>query len=97
MYTGIRLECLVLLIVLMFLASSRSEVNIALTGSAAQSTDRELSRWKAPQGIDGCTNQNIGSGCCAHTKDGRYKEAWWRVDLGQTMTIQNITIYYRGG
>ncbi|XP_069127380.1 receptor-type tyrosine-protein phosphatase alpha-like isoform X2 [Argopecten irradians] len=83
------------LVMLFFVQTTRSEINVALSGTATQSSDQELHRWLAPNAIDNCTNQNISSNCCIHTKTNTHKQAWWRVDLGLERTIQRITIYYR--
>ncbi|XP_033738344.1 multiple epidermal growth factor-like domains protein 10 isoform X2 [Pecten maximus] len=86
----------IFLILLFIVPASRPEINVALTGTASQSSD-DQSRWGAGRVIDNCTTQTVNSNCCSHTKSGTYKEAWWRVDLGQTKTILYVTIYYRGG
>ncbi|XP_069128584.1 uncharacterized protein [Argopecten irradians] len=70
-------------------------VNVALTGTAIQSSYLDRKRWYAQRAIDNCTLQTIESDCCSLTKPNLYKEAWWRLDLGLVMTIQDITIYYR--
>ncbi|XP_069109705.1 fucolectin-5-like, partial [Argopecten irradians] len=71
--------------------------NVALRRSAIQSSEQDVNKWPARNAIDGCINQDINSGCCSVTKAGRYKQAWWRVDLGVFWTIDYITIYYRSG
>ncbi|XP_069127387.1 fucolectin-3-like [Argopecten irradians] len=85
----------IFLVMLFFVQTTRSEINVATMGFASQSSDQLTDNWKAGKAIDKCTNQDINNDCCTHTKAGHYKQAWWRVDLKQAMTIQRITIYYR--
>ncbi|XP_033729657.1 scavenger receptor class F member 1-like [Pecten maximus] len=49
-------------------------------------------RYKASSVVDNCTD--FSTYCCTHTNDGQ-NTAWWRVDLGELMTITRIKIYYR--
>ncbi|XP_060078172.1 scavenger receptor class F member 2-like [Ylistrum balloti] len=95
MSTGISLpNSQLLLLMLLTVPASRSEKNVALTGTATQSADQDSS-WTADKAIDDCTSNNIPSDCCAHTKVKGAKKAWWRVDLGEPRTIQYITIHNR--
>ncbi|XP_033739161.1 cell death abnormality protein 1-like [Pecten maximus] len=86
----------IFLILVFIVPATRPESNVAFTGTARQSSD-EQSKWGAGRAINNCTTQTVASLCCSHTKAKKFKKAWWRVDLGQTRTIQYITIYYRGG
>ncbi|XP_021364981.1 uncharacterized protein LOC110457862, partial [Mizuhopecten yessoensis] len=85
----------VCLILFILIRKTRSEANVALVKAAEQSSNTNT-KWVASKVVDGCTEITIGSDCCTHTK-GDQKQVWWRVDLGQLMTINSITIYYRGG
>ncbi|XP_060085464.1 multiple epidermal growth factor-like domains protein 11 [Ylistrum balloti] len=86
----------VFLILFIFLQTSRSESNLALLKNASQSSDLG-DTWTASKVVDNCVATNIAKGCCTHTKPGVHKEAWWRVDLGELMTVDKIKIYYRHG
>ncbi|XP_060078171.1 multiple epidermal growth factor-like domains protein 11 [Ylistrum balloti] len=84
----------VFLLLLLSVPLYKPERNVALTGTAIQSTDQGH-LWTANKAIDNCINQSVTSNCCALTSDEGYTQAEWRVDLGQMRTIQYITIYFR--
>ncbi|XP_069128346.1 uncharacterized protein [Argopecten irradians] len=69
--------------------------NVAISGTAQQSSNMDNTRWLAKQAVDGCVQTTITSGCCSHTRAIGPNTAWWRVDLGTLVTINAITIYYR--
>ncbi|XP_021354865.1 scavenger receptor class F member 1-like [Mizuhopecten yessoensis] len=97
MTTTRKLRCWeILLILLSTVLVSRSEVNVALLKRAEQSSNVRVN-WVAGNVLDGCTQTTIGSDCCTHTDGDGQKQAWWRVDLSELITINRITIYYRGG
>ncbi|XP_069125795.1 receptor-type tyrosine-protein phosphatase epsilon-like [Argopecten irradians] len=68
--------------------------NVAVRKSATQSSS--INGWGADKALDNCTDTFVASGCCSHTNPTGYMNAQWDVDLGQLMTINDITIYYRG-
>ncbi|XP_033729633.1 platelet endothelial aggregation receptor 1-like [Pecten maximus] len=70
----------------------RSENNVARSKQAEQSSD--YFEHVASRGVDDCLQTNLESNCCAHTLNG-FQKAWWRVDLGELVTINRIKIYYR--
>ncbi|XP_069125813.1 uncharacterized protein [Argopecten irradians] len=82
-------------IIFAILRSSVSERNVAMSGTAQQSSNQNDKIWLAEQAVDGCQEVTIPSGCCSHTKAEGQKTAWWRVNLGEFITINYITIYYR--
>ncbi|XP_069126725.1 fucolectin-4-like isoform X2 [Argopecten irradians] len=81
-------------ILLVLCSIGRSEDNVALNKTAEQSSDLFVDKWLANKAVDGCENTNVYSDCCTHTGPNT-EEAWWRVDLGELMTVNQITIYYR--
>ncbi|XP_069126726.1 uncharacterized protein [Argopecten irradians] len=83
-------------ILLVLCSIGRSEDNVALNKTAEQSSDLFVDKWLANKAVDGCENTNVYSDCCTHTGPNT-EEAWWRVDLGELMTVNQITIYYRDG
>ncbi|XP_069126703.1 receptor-type tyrosine-protein phosphatase alpha-like isoform X2 [Argopecten irradians] len=87
----------IFLVMLFFVQTTRSEINVSVFKTASQSSNQETNKWRAERGIDNCTLQKIDQNCCTHTKTQDFKEAWWRVNLGESHTIQRITIYYRDG
>ncbi|XP_069126470.1 receptor-type tyrosine-protein phosphatase epsilon-like isoform X2 [Argopecten irradians] len=74
----------------------KSKSNLARWKQASQSSNAN-DKWVASKAIDGCRDTHITDDCCTHTLGGGPKTAWWRVDLGEPMTINSITIYYRAG
>ncbi|XP_069127383.1 receptor-type tyrosine-protein phosphatase alpha-like [Argopecten irradians] len=86
----------IFLVLLFFIPASRAAYQINITNNAAsQSSEQDSLRWGASKAIDGCTNQLMQSDCCSHTGTKQYKQAWWRVNIGQGLTIGYITIFYR--
>ncbi|XP_021354755.1 receptor-type tyrosine-protein phosphatase T-like, partial [Mizuhopecten yessoensis] len=67
--------------------------NISIRKSVATSSNQDVAKWPASAAVDGDIRQEITY--CAHTLAENQLTAWWRVDLGQLMTINYITIYYR--
>ncbi|XP_069128342.1 uncharacterized protein [Argopecten irradians] len=86
----------VIVIVFAVMRSGVSESNVAISGTAQQSSNMDNARWLAEEAVDGCVQTTITSGCCSHTRAIGPNTAWWRVDLGTLVTINAITIYYRG-
>ncbi|XP_033729637.1 receptor-type tyrosine-protein phosphatase T-like [Pecten maximus] len=86
----------VILIILMVLNTVVSESNVAVSKSANQSSDYN-NKWIAGKAVDNCLNTDVRYGCCIHTKDIGHDTVWWRVDLGELVTVNRIKIYYRGG
>ncbi|XP_069128446.1 scavenger receptor class F member 1-like [Argopecten irradians] len=84
----------ILLIIVVSLATVKSDENLALYKTATQSSDSKPSRWLADAAVDGCEQTHIRSNCCTHTAPDQMT-AWWRVDLGQISTINTINIIYR--
>ncbi|XP_021367657.1 EGF-like domain-containing protein comC [Mizuhopecten yessoensis] len=82
------------LIVVGMICLSMSEENISLMKTTNQSTTHQT--HPANRSVDGCLDQKFNNDCCSHTSPDE-STAWWRVDLGQPSTIDNITIYYRDG
>ncbi|XP_033739255.1 uncharacterized protein LOC117326606 [Pecten maximus] len=89
---NILLERCVILILYFMLNAVRSENNVARSKQAEQSSD--YFEHVASRGVDDCLQTNLESNCCAHTLNG-FQKAWWRVDLGELVTINRIKIYYR--
>ncbi|XP_069128376.1 uncharacterized protein [Argopecten irradians] len=85
----------VIVILFAVLRSSVSESNVAISGTAQQSSNYDSTRWLAKQAVDGCVQTTIQSGCCSSTQAAGQKTAWWRVDLGTLISINAITTYYR--
>ncbi|XP_033739242.1 scavenger receptor class F member 1-like [Pecten maximus] len=84
----------VILVLLVIFEIVRSESNVAVNKVAVQSSDEASGKYVASKVVDNCTNTDIAANCCTHTATG-YTTAWWLVDLGEMMTINTITIYYR--
>ncbi|XP_069126601.1 receptor-type tyrosine-protein phosphatase alpha-like isoform X2 [Argopecten irradians] len=84
------------LVLILIFTEVTSEGNLALSKTAAQSSNNNPDIWLASAAVDGCQKTFIQSGCCTHTAGDR-RTVWWRVDLGQTSTIDSIQIIYRGG
>jgi hypothetical protein len=47
----------------------------------------------ASRAVDGNTNGRYGARSCTHTK--RQRHAWWRVELGRTMSICKVVVWNR--
>jgi len=70
---------------------SASPINLALNGTATQSTtyfDADASR-----AIDGNTNGDYWADSVSHTW--AEPQAWWRVDLGASFDLYSITLWNR--
>ncbi|XP_021354855.1 uncharacterized protein LOC110451258 [Mizuhopecten yessoensis] len=93
--TNLVINIYVCLILFLIFNTARSEANVALVMTAEQSSDINVD-WIARKVVDGCTQTTLEFNCCAHTKRDQ-TQAWWRVDMGELMAINRITIYYRGG
>jgi hypothetical protein len=85
---------LVLLIALPLLTSTANAgliTNLALEGTATQSTTAH--GGLASRAIDGNTNGNWNGGSITHTSN--QQNAWWEVDLGQSSYIDEIVLWNR--
>lgn len=74
-------------------ASSES-VNLALAGSANQSSNYSNSAGGAELAIDGDTNGTWKGGSVTHTLD-RGELDWWQVRLGGDSTIEEVVVWNR--
>uniref|UniRef100_H3AZ00 Fucolectin tachylectin-4 pentraxin-1 domain-containing protein n=1 Tax=Latimeria chalumnae TaxID=7897 RepID=H3AZ00_LATCH len=73
---------------------SPSEANVALKGTAFQSSLFQ-SLGAAEKAIDGNKNNRYNSnGSCTHTKSST--DPWWRLDLQETYRISRVVIVNRG-
>ncbi|XP_033745467.1 receptor-type tyrosine-protein phosphatase epsilon-like isoform X2 [Pecten maximus] len=88
-------RCLILILLYIF-NTVISENNVAVNKTTEQSSNQGNPQYIASKVVDGCTSTNLGNFCCTHTAPGQ-ATAWWRVDLGELMTITSIIIYYRNG
>ena len=71
--------------------SNNSVENVALNGSASQSTTNH--DGVASRAIDGNTNGNFSGNSVTHTAQNT--EAWWQVRLSQTTDINQVVIHNR--
>ena len=71
--------------------SNNSVENVALNGSASQSTTNH--DGVASRAIDGNTNGNFSGNSVTHTAPNT--EAWWQVRLSQTTDINQVVIHNR--
>ncbi|XP_033739257.1 uncharacterized protein LOC117326608 [Pecten maximus] len=85
----------VFLVLIVIFYAIKSESNVAMNKATKQSSVFGDGRYKASSVVDNCLT-DFDAGCCTHTKEG-HNTVWWRVDLGDLMTINRITIYYRDG
>lgn len=67
--------------------------NIALTGTATQSSTNSNWGKEAHLAIDGDTNGNYGGGSVTVTND--EENPWWQVDLGSEQVIGEIKVFNR--
>ncbi|WP_373941783.1 T9SS type A sorting domain-containing protein [Polaribacter sejongensis] len=67
--------------------------NIALTGTATQSSTNPQFNKPASLAIDGDTNGNYGSGSVTVTNN--EENPWWQVDLGTEQKIGEIKVFNR--
>ncbi|XP_021354768.1 multiple epidermal growth factor-like domains protein 10 isoform X1 [Mizuhopecten yessoensis] len=93
--TNLVINRYVCLILFLIFNTTRSEANVALVKPAEQSSKHGHVEWVASKAVDGCTQTTIASNCCTHTQNNGPKQSWWRVNMGDLMTINSITIYYR--
>jgi hypothetical protein len=68
-------------------------VNLALTGTATQSSTNPLYNKEASLAIDGDINGNYGGGSVTVTNN--EENPWWQVDLGSDKTIGDINVFNR--
>jgi len=68
-------------------------VNLALSGTATQSSGYSTTKGLADLGIDGDTDGRFNSGSVTHTATEDYP--WWQVDLGQNFRLGEIEIFGR--
>ena len=59
-----------------------------------QSSNYKADRFLSSAAVDGCTDPNMGNGCCTHTTPNSEAE-WWSVDLGQTVILNSVTVFNR--
>ncbi|XP_033729642.1 uncharacterized protein LOC117318796 [Pecten maximus] len=83
----------VILVLFVIFNTVRSERNVALNKATEQSSEFGGGKHVASNVVDGCLT-DFDAGCCTHTASGQ-NTAWWRVDLGDLMTITRIKIYYK--
>jgi hypothetical protein len=69
------------------------EINLALVGTATQSSTNPSFNKEALLAIDGDTNGNYGGGSVTVTNV--EENPWWQVDLGANKTIDNIKVFNR--
>ena len=67
--------------------------NIAREGKASQSST--ASNGPAEKAIDGNKNPDYTAGGQTHTQEGG-KNPWWELDLGKSVSIENISVWNRG-
>ena len=67
--------------------------NIAREGKASQSST--ASNGPAEKAIDGTKNPDYTAGGQTHTQEGG-KNPWWELDLGKSVSIENISVWNRG-
>ncbi|MBO9489738.1 discoidin domain-containing protein [Endozoicomonas sp. G2_1] len=74
---------------------STTPTNLALTGTASQSTTLSFPGFdfSADQAIDGNTSGNVGDNSLSHTD--LASQGYWEVDLGEVKTIDNVVIWNR--
>lgn len=68
--------------------------NLALTGTASQSSENPSFPSPAPLANDGDINGNWGSGSVSLTNAGEINP-WWQVDLGSDTDIDLVKVYNR--
>ncbi|MEP2169392.1 MAG: discoidin domain-containing protein [Polaribacter sp.] len=69
------------------------EVNLALNGTATQSSTNPSYNKEASLAIDGDINGNYGGGSVTVTNN--EENPWWQVDLGADKTIDYIKVFNR--
>lgn len=75
------------------LVSGSHLYNVALEGTATQSSDRYNPPLIAAYAIDGNIDGDIANGSITHTNADA--QAWWKVDLGAEFPIEEIQIHNR--
>jgi hypothetical protein len=84
-------------LLLVSLNSEANVVNLALSGTAQQSSlypaGNGYSLGYAYKAIDGNTNGSWNNQSVTHTNND--VNAWWRVDLGNTYALNSITLWNR--
>ena len=73
-------------------AAPFAEVNLALTGTATQSSD--LGGGVPERAIDGNTDGNWANNSVSHTTN-TDDPAWWEVDLGDTKQIGAVSVWFQ--
>ena len=68
-------------------------VNLALNKTATQSSTLVPGQTNASNAVDGNTDGNYADGSLSHTNDDA--NAWWQVDLGESATINSISLWNR--
>ena len=68
-------------------------VNLALNGTATQSSTNPSYNKEASLAIDGDINGNYGGGSVTVTNN--EENPWWQVDLGSNKTIDDIKVFNR--
>ena len=83
-----------LLWLILFVGQTALAANLALTGTATQSsTYIDALDWGPHKAIDGNTNGNLFSGSVTHTLT--QNDPWWQVDLGSVQAIEDIVVWNR--
>ncbi|XP_069125794.1 receptor-type tyrosine-protein phosphatase mu-like [Argopecten irradians] len=86
----------IILILFSLFDATQSAINVAVGKQAEQNGD--TNEWGPDRAVDNCTDTDVNNGCCSHTTTvGRPTNAYWDVNFGTVMTINDITIYYRVG
>ncbi len=71
-------------------------VNIALSKTTQQSSNKSGGGGLSDAAVDGNTDGNFANGSVTHTLEGYAQmEPWWQVDLGSTATIDSIVLWNR--
>jgi hypothetical protein len=68
-------------------------INLALSGTATQSSTNPTFNKEADLAIDGDINGNYGGGSVTVTNN--EENPWWQVDLGTNKTIDDIKVFNR--
>ncbi len=76
------------------ITAQAAPINLALNGTATQSSDYFADRAHAEAAIDGNTDGNIKNGSVTHTNN---ELAWWQVDLGSEFDLGSLVIWNRTG
>ncbi|XP_067293266.1 uncharacterized protein [Pseudorasbora parva] len=68
--------------------------NLALGGTAVQSSTHPRHKAAAQNAVDGNRNSIMDGGSCSHTREER--NPWWRVDLLEEQVVTRVRITNRG-